>query len=341
MTQKKKLVLCLNIGTPKDTKVSSVRSYLNEFLSDKRVLNVPYLMRKLLLHTIILPFRSKKSAEAYRSIWTEEGSPLLLETKKFCLKLEEILGEGYRVLPAMRYGEPSLKGALEKLEGVDELILFPQYPHYASSSTGSSLELAFRLLGRGAIIPPVKVVSSFYKEEGFIKALTERVLTVAGAPNSKSGWEHLLMSYHGLPEDQVMMTESNEERACNRARPCPVDFKTTYCYRKQCYVTSFLLAKELQLEKKDYTVAFQSRLGRKPWIKPYTDEILPEIYASGVRRLAVTCPSFVADCLETLEEISIRLREDWLKLGGKSFTFIPCVNDENSWVEASAKLITK
>ncbi len=338
MNQNKKVVLCLNIGTPKDPSVSSVKAYLREFLSDPRVLNIPYIARKLLLNFVILPFRSPKSAEAYRSIWREDGSPLLLETKSFCHKLQEKLGSDYSVLPAMRYGEPSLKSALLLVEGAEEIILFPQYPHYASSSTGSSLELAFKVLANRPVVPSIRVIKPFYKNDGFIEALYQRVIEVAG-PREESRWDHLLMSYHGLPEDQVVMTESSLEKSCHRDKPCSLDFKTTFCYRKQCYETSYLLAQKLNLESSSYTVSFQSRLGSRPWIKPYTDHVLEKLYKDGVRKLAVTCPSFVADCLETLEEIAIRLKSDWMSLGGESFIFIPCVNDSSVWIEASYHLI--
>lgn len=338
INENKKVVLCLNIGTPKDPSVSSVKSYLREFLSDPRVLNIPYIARKLLLNFIILPFRSPKSAEAYESIWREDGSPLLLETKSFCLKLQEKLGAEYLVLPAMRYGEPSLEKILLSIEGVEEIILFPQYPHYASSSTGSSLELAFTALASRPVVPSIRVIKPFYKNEAFIKALETKVLETAGSL-ADGKWDHLLMSYHGLPEDQVVMTESSYEKSCHRDKPCSLDFKTTFCYRKQCYETSYLLAKNLNLESSSYTVSFQSRLGSKPWIKPYTDEVLEKLYKDGVRRLAVTCPSFVVDCLETLEEIAIRLKSDWTRLGGESFIFIPCINDSSVWIEASSHLI--
>lgn len=331
----RKAVLCINIGTPKADSVSSVRAYLKEFLSDPRVLDIPWLSRQILLRTVILPFRSSKSAKAYSSIWKKEGSPLLLETEKFCSKLQSVLGHDYVVKTAMRYGKPSLEKALKEVKDFEEVILFPLFPQYASSSTGSSLEFSLRFFSEQHNIPSVKVLKPFYKKEGFIKALSEKVFEI----KKKKNWDHLLLSYHGLPENQVRASEKNPKDFCSSHKPCPVTFEESFCYRKQCYETSYLLAQSLNLKQKNYTVSFQSRLGRRPWIKPYTDKVLPELRASGVKNLAVICPSFVADCLETLEEIEIRAKEDWLQLGGESFTFIPCLNDDDSWVRSCSENI--
>lgn len=332
---KKKAVVCINIGTPKSPSVKDVRRYLKEFLSDPRVLNIPYLSRQLLLGLFILPFRSPKSAKAYASIWSDKGSPLLSESESFCEALSEALGEGVSVRVAMRYGEPSLCRVLEEVKSYEEVILFPLYPQYASSSSGSSLEACFRFFSRQINVPAVQTVSSFYKEAGFIRSLGETVREA----KREGDWDHLLMSYHGLPESQVRASEFSSESFCQSSQPCPVDSKPTFCYRKQCYETSSLLAQDLGLSQKDYTVSFQSRLGRKPWIKPYTDHVLPKLREAGVSKLAVICPSFVADCLETLEEIAIRAREDWIKLGGESFVFIPCLNSRPSWVAFAAERI--
>ena len=327
---KKKTVLCINIGTPSSDSTSSVRAYLKEFLSDPRVLDIPFLSRQLLLQFLILPFRSPKSAKAYQSIWTKKGSPLLVESENFSRALGLSLGSNYCVRVAMRYGKPSLKEALkEASKAQEELIVFPLFPQYASSSTGSALDQVYGFLAKEHNVPPVKVIGSFYKERGFIDSLAEKVKGY----QKETTWDHLLMSYHGLPEHQVMPSEKKEGDFCQSEEPCPVDFKETFCYRKQCYETSHLLAKSLDLSHENYTVSFQSRLGRRPWIKPYTDQVLPALRKAGVKKLAVLCPSFVSDCLETLEEISIRAREDWLKLGGTSFTFIPCLNDSKAWVD--------
>ena len=331
----KKAVVCLNIGTPEGPTTPFVKSYLKEFLLDKRVLDISWILRQSLVRGAILPFRSPKSAEAYASIWTKEGSPLLVESQKFCNKLQDDLGSDYLVKLAMRYSEPSIKKVLEEVKNFEEIILFPLFPQYASSSTGSCLEFSLNYFSKQVNVPAVRVVKSFYKEDSFIEALAKKVQE----SQMSSSWDHLLMSYHGLPERQVRASEFNPKNFCSSDKPCSVDFKKTYCYRKQCYETSYLLAEKLGINHERYSVSFQSRLGRDPWIKPYTDLILPKLYKSGVRNLAVMCPAFVADCLETLEEISIRAREDWMKLGGESFTFIPCLNDSDLWVQSCIKMI--
>ena len=331
----KKAVVCFNIGTPDSPTTSSVKAYLKEFLLDKRVLDIPWALRQSLVRGAILPFRSPKSAEAYASIWSEEGSPLLLESDQFCNSLQKQLGSEYVVKLAMRYGEPSIKKVLEEVKDFEEIVLFPLFPQYASSSTGSCLEFSLSYFAKQVNVPAIRVVKAFYKEPSFVEALAGKVRET----EKNHSWDHLLMSYHGLPERQVRASEFDPKNFCSSDKPCPVDFKETYCYRKQCYETSSLLAQNLGLDKDRYSVSFQSRLGRDPWIKPYTDLVLPELYKSGVKNLAVMCPAFVADCLETLEEISIRAREDWMKLGGESFTFIPCLNDSDLWIQSCVGMI--
>lgn len=331
----KKAVLCLNIGTPESTSVSSVRAYLKEFLSDPRVVDISWLGRQILLRCFILPFRPQKSAKAYRSIWRQGGSPLLLESQKFCRKLQNLLGETYDVRVAMRYGTPSLKEALHQVKEFEEVILFPMFPQYASSSTGSCLEYAYKFFSQQDKIPALKTIKPFYQEDFFVDAFVAEIKK----QKTLKDWDHLLMSYHGLPQRQVQKSESSHKLICSGEKPCAVSAKENFCYRNHCYITSRNLAQKLGLSSEDYTVSFQSRLGRTPWIKPYTDEILPRLVEKGVKNLGVVCPSFVADCLETLEEIGIRAKEDWLKLGGESLSLVPCLNDSDVWVEGCCSKI--
>ena len=332
---KKTAILCLNIGTPDSPDKLAVKRYLKEFLSDPRVVDIPWISRKLLLNLFILPFRPKKSAEAYQAIWTKEGSPLLIETQKFCDGLQKSLGVSYDVLPAMRYGNPSLKEALIRVKDYTRVILFPLFPQYASSSTGSSLELCFKFFAEQNNVPALDVIAPFYKQPSFIQALSKSFKEAVDF----SSWDHLLMSYHGLPQRQVQKSEKSGVKMCLQEGPCPEKNYEHFCYRGQSYETSRLLAKDLGLSLSQYTVSFQSRLGRTPWIKPYTDEVLKDLAEKGIKKLVVICPSFVADCLETLEEIGIRAKEDWLNFGGKDLKLVPCLNHSEDWVEACAAMI--
>ena len=213
----------------------------------------------------------------------------------------------------MRYGEPNLTTVLSELINSDSITIFPLYPQYASASTGSTLEVIYHFLGKCWNVPAIKVMPPFYQHTLFIRALANSINRMKKTVT----WDHLLMSYHGVPLRQVKKSEIKSNKQCENGEPCPIiTHNNRYCYRAQCYETSRLLANELKLSTNSYSVSFQSRLGRTPWIKPYTDSILDSLYKQGKRRLAVVCPSFVSDCLETLEEIKLRLRQDWKKLGG-------------------------
>ncbi len=329
-------VLLVNVGTPDGPDVSSVRRYLREFLTDKRVLTVPTVVRWLLVNLIIAPFRGPKSAHAYKSIWTNDGSPLLSHGKALAAALERELGQNYVARLAMRYGNPAVETVVNELldtHQVERLIVVPLYPQYSSSATGTAIERVQEVLAKRTVIPAVRFVGDFYEDEGFLSAQ-------AGIAKEKLAAfkaDHVLMSYHGLPESHVKATTRGH---CLSQPDCCASLgsQNRFCYRAQAFATSRSLAQKLGLQPKDYSVAFQSRLGRTPWIKPFTDMILADLYKSGVRRLAVTVPSFVADCLETIEEIGMRAREDWKALGGEDILLIPCVNSDPHWVKALAAL---
>jgi ferrochelatase len=297
-----------------------VRKYLSEFLSDPRVLDIPWFSRFLLLQGIILPFRSYRSAKAYQKVWTEEGSPLLVHSRAYEKKLQDALGLEFRVVLGMRYGEPSLKQAWDSLKDSDcsQIVIFPLYPHYASSSTGSALEEVYRLAKKEWNVPPMKSVEPFFNKGFFIKTLREHIAKEL----EKIKWEHVVFSFHGLPQHHI--EKSGCEGSCEK-HACAAP----YCYRAQCFETVRLLNID-----GEHSCAFQSRLGRRPWIQPYFDEQLVVLRKKGIKHLAVVCPSFVSDCLETVEEIRIRARETWKKLGGESLTLIPCLNDSDAWVQA-------
>lgn len=331
-------VLLVNVGTPDAPQESEVREYLREFLSDPRVIDeLSSLGRWLLLNLIILRRRPAQSAEAYRAIWTDEGSPLLLNGIELRDGLRNELGDNYQVELGMRYGLPSLSGALDRLMklNVDRLVVVPLFPQYASAASGTVVARVMEFLRPQLTLPQVEIRGAFYDDVGFIESLVTRL------EHARAEFEPdaILFSYHGLPEHQVVASEAGEV-ACDRRGPCPaIGAANRLCYRAQCYATSRLLADAVGLSADDYTVSFQSRLGAKPWIQPYTDEVVSTLRQQGAKRLLVTCPSFVSDCLETLEEIDMRLREQWLELGGEAFAMAPALNAHPAWVRALGKMV--
>ncbi|MCE2390868.1 MAG: ferrochelatase [Proteobacteria bacterium] len=331
-------VLLINLGTPEAPTARAVRAYLREFLSDPRVIDTGPLTRAALVQLLIAPFRAPRSARQYRSVWTREGSPLLVHGRALADALAHALGAAYRVELGMRYGRPSLAAALERLveAGVDRIHVVPLFPQYAASSTGSALQRVFEAAGGLWNVPPLDILPDFYDHPGFIAALA--AVTRPVLENGR--FDHLLLSYHGLPERQIRKSAPadplclTDPDCCLQLRPA-----SRRCYRAQAFATSRALARELGLERERWSVSFQSRLGRTPWIRPFTDHVLPELAGRGVRRLAVACPSFVADCLETLEEIGIRARLQWREAGGESLELVPCVNAHPAWVDTLARML--
>lgn len=320
----KKGLLLINLGTPNSPTESSVKQFLAEFLVDKRVIDLPAYIRYPLVYGTILPFRPKQTAKAYQAIWTDEGSPLLVHSRHLAEKLKILLGDHWQVALGMRYGNPSLEDALADLKHCSELVVLPLYPQYSSAATGSSIEKVLTLLKTNDTLPSLTILRDFYQENAFIQAQAALI-----EPELASH-DYLLFSYHGIPERHLKKTGC--QQICTNKCPA-INDQNQACYRAQCYATSFQLAKTLDLHEDNYGIAFQSRLGKTPWIKPYTDEILPQLIQKGIKRLAIACPSFVADCLETLEEIGIRAKEQWLNLGGEQLTLISCVNDNELWVQ--------
>ena len=330
----KKAVLLINLGTPAHCDTKSVRRYLKEFLLDPRVIDLQALWRNVLVRFCILPFRTKKTTAAYQKIWQADGSPLLSHSQALQRALSQALGDTYEVKLAMRYGDPSIAAALSCLKAVDALTIIPLYPQYSSAATGSSIEKSFEELAQKWNIPTVHLIHAFYQHPGFIRAY----LDVINRGMEGKKIDVLVFSYHGLPERHIDKSACHAD--CDRLHACPlVDDKNAYCYRAHCYATTRLLVAGLHLNEKQYRVSFQSRLGQTPWIKPYTDHLLPELRQQGIKNIAMVCPSFVADCLETLEEVNIRTRALWQALGGEDFTFIPCLNDSSLWVQALTSMI--
>lgn len=329
-------LLLVNLGTPDAPTTADVRRYLREFLSDPRVIDIPAPLRWLLLNLIILPLRPARSAEAYRKVWTDEGSPLLVHSQRLQQQVQQAL-PGVQVELGMRYGKPSLADALARLEqaGCGELTVFPLYPQFASSTTGSTLEAIYRQLAGRWNTPSVRVVPAFYDHPAFVEAIAQ-----IGEPVLASFKpDHVLFSFHGLPERHLR--RGDPAGVCLASRDCcnSIDSRNRNCYRAQCFATARAVSAQLDLPEATTTVTFQSRLGsRAEWIKPYTDETLPKLAEAGVKRLAVFCPAFVADCLETTEEIGMQADETFRAAGGEALQLIPSLNAHPAWVQAVVEL---
>lgn len=311
-------VLLINLGTPSAPNVPAIRKYLKQFLSDPRVIELPGFLRWILVNAFILPFRAKNTAHAYSAIWQESGSPLLSNSIQMQIGLQSLLGGDYVVALGMRYGEPSIDEALQKLyaEDVTQIVVLPLFPQYASAVNGSAMEETFKILARKKVILPCTFISAFWNAPEYIAASAAIIKPYI------SSKDFLLMSFHGLPEKQLINPGVS-------------------CYKTHCINSADSIAKTLGLNTTEYAVSFQSRLGRLPWIKPYTEEMLKDLRTRGIENLVVACPSFVADCLETIEEIGIRSREQWLDLGGRSFQLVPCLNAQPVWIDALQALIKR
>jgi ferrochelatase len=329
-------ILLINLGTPDAPRVPEVRRYLREFLSDPRVIDVPAPLRLALVHGIIAPFRASRSAAAYRLVWTERGSPLLSNGLELCDALRERLA-GVPLELAMRYGRPTIASALQALRrsACDRVLVAPHYPQYASSSTGSSLEQVYDEAARRWNTPYLDVLPPFYDDARFLDACAAVGRPVLEALRP----EHVLFSFHGLPERHCRKSDESGAH-CLRSDDCcaRIVAANRNCYRAQCFATARGLRERLALDASTSSITFQSRLGRTPWIRPYTDHVLPELVAAGKKRVAVMCPAFVADCLETLEEIGLRAVTQFTGAGGERLTLVPSLNATPRWVDAVADL---
>jgi ferrochelatase len=326
-------VLLINLGTPRSPATGDVRRYLREFLMDPRVLDMPALGRWLLVNCVIAPLRAPRSAAAYQKIWGADGSPQLAHGLALRDALAVELGASYAVELGMRYAEPALAGALARLRsrGAERVIAQPLFPQWAESSFGSAAARVHALAPER-----LEVLPEFFAEPGFIAALA----AVTGPRLAAFRPDHVLFSYHGLPERHIRAADPTGRHCLASADCCRAMVSANaHCYRAQCFATTRALAHELGLADEAHSLAFQSRLGRDPWIKPYTDLRLPELAADGVKRLAVLCPSFAADCLETLEEVGIRGAEQWRALGGEALELVPCVNATPAFVHFLAERV--
>lgn len=312
-------VLLVNLGTPQAPTASAIRAYLRQFLSDQRVVELPRLLWLPILYGFILPFRPRKLVHAYAKVWGEDGSPLMAISRRQAKAVQKILGEDPAVELAMTYGEPSIDTALSKLEsqGVGKVLILPLYPQYSGTTTAATMDALFAALGRRRWLPEIRTINSYHDEPSYIQALAKSV---------ESHWlaagrgDHLLMSFHSIPRKYL---EKGDPYFC------------------QCHKTARLLAERLQLQQRDWSISFQSRLGRQPWLQPYSDLVIPQLARTGQRKLDVICPGFSADCLETLEEVAIRYADDFTAAGGEALRYIPALNDQVDHISCIASLLSK
>jgi ferrochelatase len=330
-----KAVLLVNLGSPDSPSVAHVRRYLREFLMDARVLDVNWLVRFCIVQFAILPSRPKQSAHAYQSIWTAEGSPLVVTSRKVQARLQKRLSMPIEL--AMRYQRPSILEAVRNLarRGARDVLLIPLFPHYAMSSYETAVVRVKEVARNLAPQMHIQVQAPYFDRPDYITAL------VASAQDYLAkGYDHLLFSFHGLPERQIRKSDPTGNHCLTVADCCEVPSPAhATCYRAQCLKTMAAFVARAGIPKEKYSVAFQSRLGRDPWLKPYTDQELEKLPARGVKKLLVICPAFVSDCLETLEEIGMRGRDTFLGAGGAEFAQIPCLNEHPLWFEALEKMV--
>ena len=328
-------VLLVNLGSPDSPAVKDVQRYLREFLMDGRVIDSPWPLRFALVNGVIIPRRAHQSAEAYASIWKREGSPLVVTSRNVSAALERRLNLPVRA--AMRYQNPSIEEGVIELAraGVEDLLVVPMFPHYAMSSYETAVEKARTVAKAKAPEMRVRVLEPYFDHPAYIAAL------VASASEYLNGnIDHLLFSFHGLPERHLRKSDKTGCHCLNVPNCCeiPSPARAT-CYRAQCFKTVKAFVNETKLPASSYSIAFQSRLGRDPWLQPYTDAEIARLAKLGVKRLAVICPAFVSDCLETLEEIGIRGREIFRQGGGEELVLVPCLNEHPAWVAALDQFI--
>jgi ferrochelatase len=334
-------VLLINIGTPDEATPEAVGRYLREFLMDSYVLDMPFIKRWLLVNRIIVPRRKHYSAQHYQEIQTEEGSPLMFHTKRFAAGLSAELSNNdgeYVVEIGMRYGNPSIQTALSKLQksNVERVVVVPLYPQYTQSSFETAVVEAKKRAQQLGFGNQLSFVKPFYADAGFIKAFAERIEDYLG----ERELDHVVFSYHGIPVRHIKQIDPSKEH-CFGSNDCCAEIGVVNqnCYRAQCFATSRAIARELSLEADRYTTCFQSQFGKDEWIGPSLENLLRELPGRGLRRVAVVCPSFVADCLETLEEIGIRGSQEFKEAGGDELSLVPCLNSDPAWIKAAANII--
>lgn len=336
MKNNKTAVLLMNVGTPDKPEVGKVYKYLTQFLNDKRVIDLPFLLRKFLVNFIIIPFRVFNSTRIYKILWTEKGSPLVFYSVEMQEKLQEKLGNDYKVFVAMRYGNPDYRKELQKIKeaGFERLIVFPLYPQHAMSTTETSVEAVKDEIKKQKIDIKMEIVDQFYDHPKFIEAFAAQARKY-----DLSKFDHVIFSYHGLPNRHLEKTHPGiKVQQCNCENAIPE--YGTHCYRATCFATTRNLVNALELKKEDYSVAFQSRLSRN-WMAPFTDEVLLEKLKEGKKKIMVIPAAFVTDCLETIVEIGDEYRAMFLEAGGEELQLVESLNAEPLWIDAMHSILTK
>ena len=324
----------MNLGSPDSTEVKDVKRYLIEFLMDERVIDYPWIFRKILIEWIIVPKRAPNSAHAYQKIWTKEGSPLIVISKDTRKALQEKLSDN--VVIAMRYGSPSPEDAFNELlaknPDLEDVLAIPMYPHYAMSSYETAVESAKQVYRKKKYKFNLSFLKPFYKEDRYIDSMAQSMRPFLDEP-----YDHVLFSYHGIPQRHITKGDITGVHCLQKADCCDVASPAhSQCYRHQIITTTNRVAEKLQLPPGKFSFSFQSRLGREEWLKPYTVDLLQSFPSKGIKKLVIVCPAFVADCLETLEEIAVEGRKLYLESGGESFTVIPCMNTQPQWIDTLA-----
>lgn len=329
-------ILLINLGTPDQPVRKDVDRYLRQFLTDARVIDIPWLQRQLLVRGIIVPLRAKNSTKLYQKLWTGKGSPLKHYGEQVQRMLHEVAGHDIPVVLGMRYQNPSIEEAINKLieQDVDEIIVFPLFPQYASASTGSAFEEVMEVIKRQQVIPSLYLIEDYYDHPAFINVFAKH-----GEKFDLDSYDHILFSYHGLPQRQLLKADRSNH--CLQSKDCcrKMSASNRHCYSAQCHATTKALTDRLSLAPNRYTTCFQSRLGRDPWVQPYTSDVLAQRAELGDKRLLVFCPAFVADCLETIIEVGYEYQEEFLALGGEKVDLVPSLNDDPVWVAAIWKMI--
>ncbi len=328
----KKGILLVNLGTPDDPSTSSVRRYLREFLMDKRVIDIPFVSRWLLVNLIIAPFRGPKSAKEYQKLWEDRGSPLKFYGEDLTQEVQKKLGTDYHVVLGMRYQSPSIQNALEELKNVESIRVLPLFPQYASATTGSVADKVMEIVKEWQVIPKMEFVSQFYDNEKFL----DTIVNQAKSFMDSSEYDHFVFSYHGLPERQIFKAGISQCSLGNCCNTCQNENR--YCYRAQCFETTRLIAKKLGLKEDQITTAFQSRLGKDPWIQPYTEDVLQELASKGTKKVLAFSPAFVADCLETTLEVGETYKEEFIEAGGEQWDLVPSLNIDPKWIDCVCDL---
>jgi ferrochelatase len=328
-------VLLINLGTPDSPAVGDVRSYLSQFLNDPRVIDIPWLPRKLLVNFLIVPFRASKSAKIYKKLWTANGSPLLYHSEKAKSLLQASLGSDYEVHLAMRYKNPSIPDVLEAMrkKNYEKIVVLPMFPQYASASTGSALDEVMRVMRTWWVVPEVKFISQYYDHPKFIEAFAAR-----GRKYNFADYDHILFSYHGLPERQVDKVYDDGHCADHNCEN-EITEENKYCYKATCYATTRLLVEKLNIPQEKYTVCFQSRLDKK-WLMPFSDKVVEECARKGMKKILVFSPAFTADCLETIIEIGDEYQEIFKEHGGEKVQLVESLNDHPTWIDCLKDLVT-